>query len=272
MFSLVGRSCIVTGGGTGIGAALAAGLVEAGASVVITGRRKPILDETVTRIRTNLNEASRSIKNDEQDQRRVFAIQCDITEFDSLPSLVSEAESVTGIAPVILINNAGINLRKPASELDACHWRNSLDLMLTAPFMLSRAMAENMKHAQYGRIVSIASLQSYQAFPNSLPYAAAKSGILGLTRGLAEAYSPHHGYDGVTANAIAPGFVETQLTEAVFADVARAQRLADQTIIGRNSVPNDLVGICIFLCSPASAYITGQTIPVDGGFTSLGLR
>ena len=103
-----------------------------------------------------------------------------------------------------------------------------------------------------------------------MPYAAAKSGVLGLTRALAEAYSPRRGYEGVTANAIAPGFVETELTAPVFADGARASMLAERTIAGRNSTPDDLVGPCVFLASPAAAYVNGQCLAVDGGFTALG--
>jgi gluconate 5-dehydrogenase len=118
----------------------------------------------------------------------------------------------------------------------------------------------------------MASLQSYRAFPDSIPYAAAKSGILGLTRALSEAYSPAYGYPGVTCNAVAPGYVKTELTAKVFADVERAQQLANATLLGRNSLPDDLVGAVIFLASPASAYVTGQTLPVDGGFSALGMR
>ena len=120
--------------------------------------------------------------------------------------------------------------------------------------------------------VAAASLQSLRAFPNSIPYAASKSGVLGLTRALAEAYSPAYGYDGITCNAIAPGYVKTELTAAVFADEERAERLAARTLIGRNSVPEDLVGTAIFLCSEASAYVNAQTLYVDGGFTALGER
>jgi NAD(P)-dependent dehydrogenase (short-subunit alcohol dehydrogenase family) len=144
--------------------------------------------------------------------------------------------------------------------------------MLTAPFMLTRAFASAMRDQHYGRIISIASLQSYQAFGDSLPYASAKSGVLGLTRALAEAYSNSPDYQNITANALAPGYVATDLTKSVFADAPRANRLADRTMVGRNSVPQDLVGPCVFLASPASAYVTGQCLPVDGGFTALGLR
>ena len=162
--------------------------------------------------------------------------------------------------------------RQPAAQLTAEHWRTSVDLMLAAPFFLARACAPGMAKAGYGRIVNTASLQSAQSFPNSIPYAASKSGVLGLTRAIAEAYSPAYGFEGITCNAIAPGFVETELTASVFANDSLSGALARRTIAGRNSVPADLVGAAIFLCSPASAYITAQTLYVDGGFTALGQR
>jgi NAD(P)-dependent dehydrogenase (short-subunit alcohol dehydrogenase family) len=118
----------------------------------------------------------------------------------------------------------------------------------------------------------MASLQSFRAFPDSIPYAASKSGVLGLTRALSEAYCTPRGYEGVTCNAIAPGYVKTELTKSVFADQERSQRLADATLLGRNSIPEDLVGTAVFLASPAASYVTGQVLPVDGGFSALGLR
>lgn len=198
----------------------------------------------------------------------MISLSCDITALDTLPDLVQESHYLTNVAPTILVNNAGINVRQPADALNSDHWYMTLNLMLTAPFCLTRCLAPYMREQNYGRIINIASLQSFQAFPDSIPYAAAKSGVLGLTRGIAEAYSEV----GCTANAIAPGYVETELTASVFADKERAQRLADATLLRRNSVPQDLVGAAVFLASPAASYITGQSIPVDGGFTALGMR
>ena len=290
LFSLEGRCAIVTGGGTGIGAALAQGLARAGASVVLTGRREGPLQDCAAQIRHQLahdeeeyhqkyRQKHSSPKQKQQPaqeaspyERRVVVAPCDITNFDAIPELIHQAHAATGIPPTIFINNAGRNVRQPARNVTVEHWNESTTLMLTAPFVLAQALADHMKHERYGRIISLASLQSYQAFPDSIPYAASKAGILGFTRALAEAYAPIHGYDGVTVNAIAPGYVQTELTKSVFADPERSQRLADATILGRNSVPDDLVGAVVFLASPAAAYITGQTIPVDGGFTALGLR
>jgi NAD(P)-dependent dehydrogenase (short-subunit alcohol dehydrogenase family) len=256
----------VTGGGTGIGPSLAMGLARAGASVVLTGRRQSVLETAARDIQAQLDDQIHP-------SRRAFCSVCDITQFDQIAELVADAEYLTGIPPTILINNAGINVRQKAANLTSEHWQTSLGLMLTAPFMLARAMSSNMMKEKYGRIINLASLQSFSAFPNSIPYAAAKSGTLGLTRALAEAYSAPHGYENVTCNAIAPGYVKTDPTnETVFVDAELSDKLAAATLIGRNSVPEDLMGAVVFLSSPASSYITGQSLSVDGGFTALGLR
>jgi NAD(P)-dependent dehydrogenase (short-subunit alcohol dehydrogenase family) len=243
------------------------GFARAGASVVLTARRQRVLDETKALIQQQLKDDGYS-----DVKQRVNIYPLDVTDFSQIHDLVQESEYVTGIPPTILVNNAGANLRKPIDEVIAEDFTVSQSLMITAPFLLTRALAGNFKSQRYGRVLNLASLQSYAAFPNSASYASAKSGVLGLTRALAEAYSPPHGYDGVTVNAIAPGYVQTELTASVFTNEERAQQLANKTILGRNSVPEDLVGAAVFLASPAAAYVTGQTLSVDGGFTSLGLR
>ena len=258
MFSLRGRIALITVGGTGIGAAMARGLAEAGARVVVAGRRAGPLQQTSKSINAAFGENT------------CFPLACDVADLDSASTIVKEATELAGGPPVLLLNNAGVNVRQSAQDLQPSHWRESLDLMLAAPFFLAQACAPGMSAAGYGRIVTTASLQSAQAFPNSIPYAAAKSGVLGLTRALAEAYSPMRGFSGITCNAIAPGFVRTELTASVFANDERAGRLAARTILGRNSVPDDLVGAAVFLCAPASAYMNAQTLYVDGGYTALG--
>jgi len=243
------------------------GLARAGASIVLTGRREKPLEQSCQGIQAQLKQDGM-----ENVEKRAVYVPCDVTDFSSIPELVNSATYLTGIPPTILVNNAGVNVRQEASQLTSEHWQTSLDLMLTAPFMLTRAISENMKAAKYGRVISISSLQAYQAFPDSIPYASAKSGMLGMTRALSEAYSGPRGYDGVTINAIAPGYVQTELTKVVFADKERAQKLADATLIGTNSKPEDLVGACLFLASPSASYVTGQCLPVDGGFGALGMR
>ncbi|GKY91835.1 hypothetical protein MPSEU_000155100 [Mayamaea pseudoterrestris] len=279
LFSLKGRTAIITGGGTGIGAALALNMARAGATVVVVGRRLEPLQATCQMIQDQVNldhavnHGSNSNQPDKESPRQIaYYATCDLSKLDEIPKLIEHVTNMTETPPTILVNNAGVNVRQAPSNLTAEHWEQTLTLTLTAPFFLARAMSESMRQEHYGRIISIASLQSFQAFPDSLPYAAGKSGVLGLTRALAEAYSTKHGYENVTANAVAPGYVATELTKSVFADVGRANQLAARTMIGRNSVPEDLVGPCVFLASPAGAYVTGQCLPVDGGFTSLGMR
>ena len=139
-----------------------------------------------------------------------------------------------------------------------------LALNLTAPFFLSQALVPAMKAKGWGRIVNFASLQTTRAFPGGIAYGATKAGVGQLTRAMAEAWSPH----GITANAIGPGFFPTELTQAVFSDPERARRNAAQTCLGRNGLMEDLDGPLLFLCSQASAYVTGQVLMVDGGFTA----
>ena len=268
LFNLTGRTALITGGGTGIGAAFAKGLAEAGAKVVLVGRREGPLKETAEAINSALFRSN----GDDDTDAKAFALPGDVLDYDRHPDLVSRAKALTGQPVTILINNAGVNVRKPPEELTPQHWRISLDLMLTAPFFLARACSEGFQSEKFGRIICIASLQTYRAFPDSIPYASAKSGVTGLSRAMSEYFSPAHGFENVTCNNIGPGYVKTALTAKIFADKERAERLADATLVGRNSVPEDLVGTAVYLCSNASSYVTGQTIMVDGGFTSLGLR
>lgn len=198
LFSLTDRTAIITGGGTGLGSAFAEGLADAGASVVLVGRREAPLQDTCQRINKKLGRTA------------AYAVPADILQFDALPDVVGKAKTLTGRAATIVVNNAGENVRKPADELTPKHWQRSLDLMLTAPFFLARACSEGFKEEKYGRVICIASLQSHRAFPDSIPYASAKSGVMGLARNMAEHFSSAHGFENVTCNNIGPGYVKTE--------------------------------------------------------------
>jgi gluconate 5-dehydrogenase len=163
-----------------------------------------------------------------------------------------------------LVHAAGVNTREAADDVTFNGWDQTLALNLSAPFFLSKAFVPEMRKKGWGRIVNFASLQTTRAFPGGIAYGATKGGIAQLTRAMAEAWSP----DGITANAIGPGFFPTELTAAVFEDDARAARNAAQTCIGRNGTLSDMDGPILFLCSDASAYVTGQVLMVDGGFTA----
>ncbi|OZA91879.1 MAG: hypothetical protein B7X76_01390 [Azorhizobium sp. 39-67-5] len=164
----------------------------------------------------------------------------------------------------ILVNAAGMNLRQPYAQVTADAFDLHHAVHVRGPFLLVQKLAPAMAERGWGRVINIASLQSFRAFPNSAPYGAAKGAIAQLTRAMAEAWSPH----GITCNAIAPGFFPTALTQAVFEDAARTAHNAAQNAIGRNGELADLTGPAVFLASDAAAYVTGQILAVDGGFTA----
>jgi NAD(P)-dependent dehydrogenase (short-subunit alcohol dehydrogenase family) len=167
-------------------------------------------------------------------------------------------------APDILINAAGINTRQPADDMTDAHWDLTQNLNVASPFFLAKAMVPGMRAKGWGRIINFASLQSRRAFANGISYGASKGAVEQMTRAMAEAWSQ----DGITANAIAPGFFRTELTAPVFADPELSARNAAQTCIGRNGEVHDMDGPMMFFCSNASNYVTGQTLFVDGGYTA----
>lgn len=249
LFDIAGRTALVTGGGTGIGRAIAEALAGAGASVVVLGRRRDRLAATVAAIRAKGGVAQELVG--------------DAAHRDGFADLVAAVAQPFG-PPLILVNAAGINPRQPADSISAADWDRTLEINLNAPFFLAQALVPEMRKAGWGRIINIASLQSVRAFPNGIAYGASKGAIKQVTRAMAEAWSA----DGITCNAIAPGFFPTELTAPVFQDSATVERLAAQTMMNRNGKLEDLYGIAIFLAAEASSYITGQTIFVDGGFTA----
>lgn len=249
MFDLTGRRAVVTGGNAGIGEALALALGRAGARVLLLARREAELQAAVGRLRAEGINAD--------------ALSADLAALSDLHAVATHAELMLGGAD-ILVNAAGVNLRQPFEAVTPEAWQLQLALHLGAPFFLTQALAPGMRQRGWGRILNIASLQSLRAFADSAPYGAAKGGIVQLTRAIAQAWSPH----GITCNAIGPGFFPTTLTAAVFSDASLAQHHAAQTCIGRNGTLTDLHGPAVFLCSDAGAYVTGQTLMVDGGYTA----
>ena len=249
LFDLTGKVAVVTGGSSGIGLAIAGFLADAGAKVVLVARRQDRLDAAVQQICDNGGIASRVV-----------------ADLNQRNTVVETAEHCTHAfgAPNILVNAAGVNLREHADNVTPESWDQTIYLNLSIPFFLAQALVPEMKTQGYGRIINIASMQSVRAFTNGIAYGASKGGICQLTRAMAEAWSS----DGITCNAIGPGFFPTELTAPVFGDDDRRAWAANQTAIGRNGEMNDLAGVSIFLSSPASNYITGQTIFVDGGFSA----
>lgn len=249
-FDLGGRRALVTGGSSGIGEAMARALGLAGARVTLLARRADLLEAACERLRAEGIDAQ--------------WMAADVAEPERALQAGREAERMNGAGVDILVNAAGVNLREPFAEVSPRSWNTQMGLHVAAPFFLTQALAPGMRERGWGRILNVASLQSYRAFADSAPYGAAKGAIVQLTRAIAQQWSPF----GITCNAIGPGFFPTSLTAPVFRDPELAGRHAAQTCIGRNGRLEDLFGATVFFASDASAYITGQTLMIDGGYTA----
>ncbi|HCP82592.1 MAG TPA: gluconate 5-dehydrogenase [Octadecabacter sp.] len=246
LFDLRGKTACITGASSGLGRRAAMTLAAAGAQVVGVARRKNALDSLCAEIGTS-----------------AAGVVADVADRDRLATTVADISAPFG-APDILVHAAGVNTREAADDVTPKGWDQTLALNLSAPFFLSQAFVPSMREKGWGRIVNFASLQTTRAFPGGVAYGATKGGIAQLTRAMAEAWSPY----GITANAIGPGFFPTELTAAVFGDEERAARNAAQTCVGRNGKLEDMDGPILFLCSDASAFVTGQVLMVDGGYTA----
>lgn len=248
-FDLSGRCALVTGGNSGIGYTMAQALGRAGARVLLVARRDAQLQQAAAALRAEHIE--------------VEVLAADLAQLECLAQVAEQARARMGRID-ILVNAAGVNLRQPFEAVSPEAWRLQLDLHTGTPFFLTQALAPHMAQRGWGRILNIASLQSYRAFAHSAPYGAGKGGVVQLTRAIAQRWSGQ----GITCNAIGPGFFATPLTQSVFDDAQLAQTHAEHTCVGRNGDLHDLHGPTVFLCSDASAYVTGQTLMVDGGYTA----
>jgi NAD(P)-dependent dehydrogenase (short-subunit alcohol dehydrogenase family) len=243
-FSLVDKLALITGGGSGIGFEIAKCMIEAGAQVVITGRREDALKISIS----ELGEKAHYIVND-------------VTELTKLEGLVSEIESRFGSID-ILVNNAGINMKKPALEVTNDDFDKIINTNLSAVFAITRACAKGMIERKSGSILMISSMAAYYGIDRVVAYASSKAGLEGMVRVLASEFSKHN----VRVNAIAPGFIETPMMKAALgSDPDRMNKALNRTPIGYFGKPSDIGWAAVFLASEASNYITGVSLPVDGG-------
>jgi len=249
LFSLDGRTALVTGGSSGIGLGMARALALAGAQTILVARDPERLTEAATTIEADGGDAA-WVSADLADRAAVADAAKDVT--------ASYGE------PDILVNCAGINLRPPLAELTEADWDLTMAVNLTAPFLLGQRFGPAMAARGWGRIINVTSQQAGRAFSNSGGYGASKGGLASLTRSQSEAWADA----GVCCNNVCPGFVPTRLNAAVASDPVKSAALAARTMVGRNGDPADFAGVTVFLASPASDYVTGHTFYVDGGFSA----
>ena len=245
-FNLAGKVALVTGCNTGLGQAMAIALAEAGADVVGINRSAP-------------TEAEKAIK---AVGRKFFDLRADVGQTDKLAGLVDQAVQLAGRID-ILVNNAGIIRRQDAIDFTEKDWDEVMDVNLKSVFFLSQAVARQLiAQGQGGKIINIASMLSFQGGIRVPSYTSSKSGVLGLTRLMANEWAKH----GINVNAIAPGYMDTNNTEAIRADANRNAEILGRIPAGRWGLPEDMAGPVVFLASQASNYLQGHTMAVDGGW------
>jgi 2-deoxy-D-gluconate 3-dehydrogenase len=249
-FDLNGRVAIVTGGNGGLGLAMAKGLAEAGASVLIAGRSIEKNERAVDEIVAGGGQAG--------------SLVADLLDETSAARLVAEAVSWYGHLD-ILVNNAGINIRKRPEEYTLAEWRSVLDSNLTSAFLCAKAAYPELKRNGAGKVINIGSMTSLFGGSHLAPYGASKGGVMQLTRSLAVAWAA----DNIQVNAILPGWIDTDLTKQARVDIAGLnEHVLARTPAARWGAPADLAGIAVFLSSAASDFVTGAAIPVDGGYSA----
>ncbi|MFF5770647.1 SDR family NAD(P)-dependent oxidoreductase [Streptomyces californicus] len=248
LFSLDGRVAVVTGGSSGIGRAIAGALARAGARVVVVARREAELQDTVEELTA--------------DGCRAAWVSADLGAGEGVRDAAEGAVAAFG-EPDILVNCAGINLRPPMSGLGEDVWDTTMAVNLKAPFLLGQRFGPGMAERGYGRIIHVSSQQAHRAFVSSGAYGVSKGGLESLARSQAEAWSPY----GVTVNTLVPGFVLTPLNARLQSDPEKVAALAARTMVGRNGLAEDFAGAAVFLAGRSSAYVTGQSVFVDGGFS-----
>jgi gluconate 5-dehydrogenase len=252
LFDLSGRLALVTGSSRGIGRTLAEGLLAAGADVVLNGLDPARLSSTQLELAARFGE--------DRVQARAF----DVTDERAVRTAVDAVEGEVG--PIaVLVNNAGIQHRVALLDLELADWRRVIEANLTSAFIVGRAVAGHMVRRGAGKIINLGSVQTDLARPTIAPYTASKGGVRNLTRAMAAEW----GSFGVQSNCLAPGYIHTEMTQKLVDDPDFNRWVLGRTPSGRWGTPADLVGPAVWLASPASGYVNGQTIFVDGGMTAV---
>ncbi|HUA93240.1 MAG TPA: glucose 1-dehydrogenase [Terracidiphilus sp.] len=249
LFDLTGQVAIVTGTSRGLGQYLARALAKAGADLVLTSRSR----ETLAPFEAEIKALG----------RRTLSLELDVRDQQSIEKMAAEAEAAFGQIH-ILINNAGMNIRKPALDVTWDDWNQILETNLRGAFFVAQAVARRMIPKNYGRIVNIGSVTSFFGYPGLAPYGASRGGIRQLTMSLAADWGVH----GVTVNCLAPGWFRTEQNKVMYEDPGWVEYLVERIPMKRPGEPHDLDGAVVFLASEASRYVTGQTLLVDGGITT----
>lgn len=251
-FDLSGKVAIVTGGNGGIGLGMAGGLAGAGATVVIAAR--------------NQTKSRAAVASLEAAGGKALAVAVDVADEASVAAMVAETVERAGRVD-ILVNNAGINIRKRPEDLAVAEWHQVMDVNLTGAFLCSKAVYPEMKKGGGGKILNNGSMMSLFGSAMVPVYAASKGGIVQLTRALATAWAA----DNIQVNAFLPGWIETELTASAREQIAGLnERVLTRTPVARWGAIQDMAGIAVFLAAPASDFITGTAIPVDGGYSIMG--
>jgi 2-dehydro-3-deoxy-D-gluconate 5-dehydrogenase len=252
VFDLKGKVAVVTGGNGGIGLGMARGLASAGAQVVVVGR--------------NEAKSRDAVKDLEGRGGQAFALSLDVSDEAAVARLVGEVDRRCGRLDV-LVNNAGTNIRKPAHEVSLAEWSFVLNTNLTSAFLCSKAAYPVMKRAGGGKIINIGSMMSIFGASFAPAYSASKGGIVQLTKSMAVAWAK----DNIQVNAVLPGWIDTELTRKARAEVPGLnENVLRRTPVGRWGTWDDCAGIAVFLAAPASDFVTGTAIPLDGGFSIQG--
>lgn len=244
-FSLEGQRVLVTGASRGIGQALAIGMAKAGADLMICARTANGLEETSGQILS----AGREVETFECDQSNLQEIQHAFEKIGHVD---------------VLVNNAGVEDVCPALDVTGELWSKIVDTNLRGAFFVAQAAARGMVQRGSGSIINLASLTSFVGVPTAVPYGASKSGVLGMTRALAAEWGPY----GVRVNALAPGYFRTSMTDMFYEDDKWVQRMTGQVPLRKLGSLDDLIGAAVFLAGPASSYVTGHCLAVDGGYLS----